>query len=85
LLDNTLIFASTECNYARTHTVDGIPIFFAGKAGGRLKTGMHVVGTGDPVTRVGLTAMQAMGVPIEKWGTQSLQTSKSISDVMVVG
>jgi hypothetical protein len=83
LLDNTLIFASTESNYARIHTLDGIPIFFVGKAGGRVKPGMHLVGAGDPITRVGLTAMQVMGVPIEKWGTQSLQTSKSISDVIV--
>jgi hypothetical protein len=44
---------------------------------------MHVVGNGDPITRVGLTAMQAMGLSIEKWGTQSLQTSKSIREVLV--
>ena len=82
LLDNTLIFAATETNYARVHSIDGVPIFTAGRAGGRIKTGMHVVGNGDPITRVGLTAMQIMGLPIDKWGTKSLQTSKTITDVL---
>jgi hypothetical protein len=83
LLDNCLVFASSETNYARLHTIDGIPVYLAGKAGGRMKTGLHVVGGGDPITRVGFTAMKLMGVPLEKWGSASLQTSKIISDVFV--
>ena len=82
LLDNCLIFASSETNYAKMHTIDGVPTWLAGKAGGRVKTGMHVVGGGDPITRVGLTAMKVMGVPVEKWGTRSLQTSKVITDIL---
>lgn len=82
LLDNTLIFAATETNYARVHSVDGVPVFTVGRAGGRVRTGLHVVGNGDPITRVGLTAMQVMGVPIDTWGTRSLQTSKSITEIL---
>jgi hypothetical protein len=82
LLDNTLIFATTETNYARLHTIDGVPVFTAGKAGGKMKTGYHVVGNGDPISRVGLTAMRAMGLPIQSWGAKSLQTSKPISEVL---
>ncbi len=82
LLDNCLIFASSETNYARVHTIDGVPVWLAGKAGGRVKTGMHVVGGGDPITRVGLTIQQIMGVRVDKWGTNSLQTSKTITDIL---
>ena len=82
LLDNMLIFASSESSYARIHSLDGIPIMFIGKAGGRTKPGLHVAGKGDPITRVGLTAMQIMGVQIENWGFLSLRTGKSISEVM---
>ncbi len=82
LLDNCLIFAGSETNYARVHTIDGVPLWLAGKAGGRMKTGYHVVGGADPVTRVPLTAMKIMGVPLQNWGTRSLQTSKVVSDVM---
>ena len=81
LLDNCLIFASSETNYARLHTIDGVPVYLGGKAGGKMKSGMHVVGGGDPITRVGFTAMKLMGVPLEKWGTASLQTPKVISDI----
>jgi hypothetical protein len=82
LLDNVLIFAATETNYARVHSIDGVPVFTAGHAGGRIKTGLHVVGNGDPITRVGLTAMQVMGLPLDTWGTRSLQTSKTISEIV---
>jgi len=82
LLDNTLIFAATETNYARVHSIDGVPVFTAGRAGGRIKTGLHVVGAGDPITRIGLTAMQVMGLPLDKWGTKSLQTSKTITEIL---
>ena len=83
LLDNTLIFANTDTNYARYHAIDGVPIMTAGKAGGRIRTGLHIVGNGDPTTRVGLTAMQAMRLPIQTWGTNSMQTSKVISEILV--
>jgi Protein of unknown function (DUF1552) len=82
LLDNTLIFAHAETSYAKIHAVDNIPVFMIGTAGGRLKTGKHIIGNGDPITRVGLTAMQVMGLPVEKWGTGSLQTSKIITEIL---
>jgi hypothetical protein len=82
LLDNCLIFASTETNYARIHTIDGVPVYLIGGAGGRVKPGMYVAGGGDPITRVGLTAMQVMGVPISKWGTRSLETSKPVTEIL---
>ena len=83
LLDNSLIFATSETNYARVHTIDGIPTYLAGKAGGRVKAGLHVVGNGDPITRIGLTVMRLLGVPLEKWGTNSLQTNKMISEIVI--
>jgi hypothetical protein len=82
LLDNCLIFASSETNYARVHTIDGIPVYLAGRAGGRVKTGYHIVGGGDPITRVGLTIQKVMGVAVDKWGTNSLQTSKPITEIL---
>jgi len=82
LLDNCLVFATTETNWARVHTVDSIPNYLAGKAGGRMKTGLQVVGGGDPVTRVGFTIQKLMGMQVDKWGTKSLQTSKPITEIM---
>jgi len=82
LLDNTLIFAHAETSYAKIHAVDNIPVFMVGTAGGRLKTGLHIVGHGDPISRVGLTALQVMGLPVETWGTGSLTTSKPVTEIL---
>jgi hypothetical protein len=53
-----------------------------GSGGGRLKTGLHIAAAGDPTSRLGLTMQQAMGVPVSSWGTDSMQTSKTITEIM---
>ena len=83
LLDRTLLFANTETGYAKIHSLENIPLITAGSAGGKLKTGLHYAAMGDPVTRVGLTLQQAMGLPVSTWGTESLKTSKPISEILV--
>ncbi|MGE3690432.1 MAG: DUF1552 domain-containing protein [Novosphingobium sp.] len=82
LLDNTLVVAHSETEFAKFHTIDNIPILTAGSAGGKLKTGIYVDGAGTPVSRVGLTVQQVMGVPLDRWGTKSMETSKSIGEVV---
>ncbi|HLG88119.1 MAG TPA: DUF1552 domain-containing protein [Alphaproteobacteria bacterium] len=82
LLDHMMLFAFSECSYAKIHSLETIPMMVAGRAGGKLKAGQHIAGNGDPVTRVGLTLQQAMGVPISNWGAGSMQTSKNIPEVL---
>ena len=82
LLDNTLVFAHSESGYARVHSLDDIPVMFIGRAGGKIRPGLHVQ-KAYPVTSLGLTAMQVMGLPIGEWGTKSLRTAQVVSDVMV--
>ena len=82
LLDNTLVIAHSETEFAKFHTIDNIPMMTAGSAGGRAKTGMYIDGIGTPVSRVGLTLQQIMGVPLDRWGTKSLETSRAITEMM---
>ena len=82
LLDNLLIFAQTDTSDAKTHSVIGIPILTIGKAGGRIKTGMHINGNAGPITRIGLTLMQLMDVPVAEWGTRSLRTSSPVVEFL---
>jgi hypothetical protein len=72
----------TDHGYARTHTMDNIPVLTFGSAGGRLKTGQHLMYTGDPATRVGLTMQQVFGVQVSEWGQQSNMTSKTIMEIL---
>lgn len=83
LLDNSLILAHSETNFAKAHTVDGIPMMLAGRAGGRIKTGLHISGKGSPASRVGLTMQQLMGVPVDSWGADSMRTDKTVSEILV--
>ena len=82
LLDHSLVMAYTDTSNAKLHAVDGIPMFLAGSASGRLKTGVHYAGASSTVARVGLTVQQAMGLSIDRWGTDSNQTNKPISEIV---
>lgn len=82
LLDNSLILATSESNFAKIHSVDNLPILVAGSAGGRWKAGQHVSGNGDPSSRVGLTIQQVLGMPVTEWGEGAMRASRPIGEVM---
>ena len=74
--------AHSESSFAKSHDVTGLPVMIAGSAGGRLVPGIHVRGNGEPVTRIGLTVQQVMGLTVEEWGTRSLQVSRPVSEIL---
>jgi hypothetical protein len=83
LLDNVFIYATTDHGYARVHSLDHIPVFTAGRAGGKVKTGLHIDGKGTAATRVGYTALRLMGVDKPSWGVNSNNTSQEIGEILV--
>lgn len=82
LLDNCLVLAHSETSYAKTHDVTGLPMMLAGRAGGRVRTGLHISGARSPVSMVGLTVQQAMGLNVSNWGSEEMQVSKSVSGIL---
>jgi hypothetical protein len=82
LLDNTIMLGFSDTGYAKIHSTDNIPMFIAGGGGGRHKGGMHVVGNGDPVTRVSLTAQQLIGLPVGQFGIGGMETTKAVTEVI---
>lgn len=84
LLDRMLVLNYTDSGFAKNHTTDNVPMLTAGGAAGHLKTGYHFAAQkGDPVTRLSLTVMQALGVPISTFGRESNRTTRTITEVMV--
>ncbi|MFK7831069.1 MAG: DUF1552 domain-containing protein [Congregibacter sp.] len=83
LLDNSLVYATTDQSFAKIHAIDGIPMFTAGTAGGRVKTGLHLDGGGTPGCRLGYTAQRLMGLDIPSWGDKSNNTSQEIGEILV--
>ena len=82
LIDNVLVYAHSDNESAKTHVLDGTPMFTVGGAGGRLNTGLHIDGKGDVATRLGYTLQRVMGLPIDNWGSGSLRTSREISEIL---
>jgi hypothetical protein len=82
LLDRTVIYATSEGGLAKLHSPENIPMLTAGSGNGRLKTGIHVARKGDSIARLGLTLQQAYGIPAAKWGTDSCETSKPITEIL---
>jgi hypothetical protein len=82
LLDHSLVFAYSDQSYAKIHAVDGIPIMLAGNASGRMKTGYHIAGGGNAVSRVGLTAQKAMGLSLDSWGKGSMETKSAYTELL---
>ena len=83
LLDHMLIVAHSETCFAKVHTVESLPIMLAGGAGGRIHGGWHIDGKGDSVSRVALTAMQAVGLSLDRWGTGQNETAKPLTELLV--
>ena len=82
LLDNMLIVADSDHSDARTHSLENMAMFTAGRAGGKLKTGLHLDMKATPMARTALTALNLAGVKTETFGAGSNQTSDLVSDIM---
>jgi hypothetical protein len=82
LLDNMLIFAHSDVSYAKNHDVQGIPVMLAGRAGGKVKSGLHIQGSGESISRVGLTLQQVMGIPVDNWGLDAMNTKRPIGELL---
>ncbi len=82
LLDHSLVYAFTDQSFAKIHAVDGLPILVAGGASGRMKGGFHVAGDNSTVSRVGLTVQKAMGISVDGWGLNSMETKSPFTELL---
>lgn len=82
VLDRVLVLWQTDHGYARTHSMDDLPVLTVGSGGGRIRTGIHVSAPGEPTTRIGLTVQQALGVATNSWGKMSNQTSRPFTELL---
>jgi hypothetical protein len=82
LLDHSLIYANSDCSFAKVHSLQGVPMFTAGKLNGKVKTGLHIDGKSSAGTAVGYTCQRLMGVPISSWGEQSMQATREIGEII---
>lgn len=82
LLDHSIVYAHSDQEVAKVHSLNGIPMFTGGGGSGRLKTGLHVDGRGEPGTLLGYTLLKVMGVPVSEWGYKSLRATREIGEIV---
>ncbi len=82
LLDHCFITADSDHGLARVHSLDGMAMLTAGRAGGKVKTGLHIDGAGTATTRLSYTALRVMGVEVPSYGTLSNKTSQEIGEIL---
>jgi hypothetical protein len=72
LLDNTLVIYGSPMGDSNIHNHKRCPLFFAGKAGGALKGGLHIkAADGTPMANALLAALQAAGLDATALGDSS--------------
>lgn len=83
LLDASGILVTSELSEGWTHTNDEFPIVLAGRACGRLRSGVHIRSRrNDNTTDVLLTLLRAMGDERPGFGAQGGYSSRVVSELL---
>ena len=68
LLDNSMILYGSPFADGNEHVSTNLPMFIAGKAGGKITPGRHLIHDGQPAEGAYLSMMDVMGVPVHEIG-----------------
>jgi hypothetical protein len=84
VLFNSAILCTTELSEGYSHTNDEFPILLAGRAGGRMRTGIHWRSTSrDNTSRALITLLRAFGHPAASYGVGPGESNAVISELLV--
>jgi len=76
LLDHSMLLYGSGISDSNVHLHDNLPLVLAGGAGGRLKSGRHLVYPKDtPVTNLFVTMLDTLGMPVESIGDSNGRAS----------
>lgn len=78
LLDNSMIFATSEYATGWHHKHEEFPVILAGGAGGAISTGNHIRTNKGNMSDIHLTMLQALGLSYENWGWSGGETTKTL-------
>jgi hypothetical protein len=78
LLDNSVIFGTSEYGEGYTHSNKEHPIIIAGRAGGKLDTGTHYREESGNMARAHLTILRALGIDTPSYGFNGGETSNAL-------
>ncbi len=82
LLDEGLIYGTSEYGEGWKHGVRELPVVLAGQACGRLAPNVHVRSPRGNLSEAQLTALRAIGLPDGSWGANGGETSSVLSEML---
>jgi hypothetical protein len=83
LLDQTLVYVTSDTAWGKIHTRAEWPVLLAGKAGGRIAGDQHVNFQGENLSRALLTVAQIMGSDKTEIGLDAGRVTSSLPGIMV--
>ncbi len=82
LLDDGVVFGTSEYGEGFQHSVAEFPVVIAGGGCGRLNAGVHVRDVGGSISRAHLTALRALGLSDASFGWNGGETSNVLGDLL---
>jgi len=82
LLDQSLVYITSDTAWGSTHTSTEWPVLMAGKAGGKLAGDTHLNFPGDNLSKALLTAAQIMGSTATSFGSGAGAVTGSLSGII---
>lgn len=73
MLDNSVVYFSSEIEDGNSHAHRDLPVVLAGGAGGYFDTGRHVQFNGDPMSNLFITMLASVGVTVSSFGDDGTQ------------
>jgi Protein of unknown function (DUF1552) len=71
LLDGSIVYCSSEIEDGNSHSHFNLPVLLAGRGGGVIDAGRHVIHDGVPLANLYLSLLQGLGVEIGSFGDSS--------------
>ena len=68
LLDNSLVFFSSEIEDGNSHRHENLPVLLAGGASGRLSTGRHLRRQDEPIANLFVSMLNMSGAAVTQFG-----------------
>ncbi len=71
LLDNSMVYCSSEIEDGNAHYHFNLPVLVAGRGGGAIQSGRHVIHDGVPLANLYLSMIQALGADVDQFANST--------------
>ena len=82
LLDQALVYVTSDTAWGKIHTKTEWPVLLAGKAGGRLRGDEHLNFPGDNLSKALLTVAQIMGSTVTDFGLDAGKVTATLTGIV---